>query len=275
MKKQIWMILLAVLLVLSKAGAVSAEETRTIPAERLLPRLVDEVDLLTEEEENSLLEKLDEISLRQDCDVVIAVVSGLEGSTAMEYADDFYDYNGYGMGSERDGILLLVSMEERDWWISTCGYGITAFTDAGMKYMSEKFLPELSDGNYLQAFEKFAGLCDDFITQAKTGEPYDRGNLPAEPFNPFWIFVDLVIGFGMGYVIAFRKKENLRTVRKKVIAEDYTLPGSFVLTVNSDRYVRKYTTSQVIKSDSESDSSGRSTHTSSSDTTHGGTGGKF
>ena len=275
MKKQIWMILLAVLLVLSGTGEVSAEEARTIPEQRLLPRLVDEEDLLTEEEESSLLEKLDEISLRQDCDVVIAVVSGLEGSTAMEYADDFYDYNGYGMGSERDGILLLVSMEERDWWMSTCGYGITAFTDAGMKYMSEKFLPELSDGNYMQAFEKFSELCDDFITQAKTGEPYDQGNLPAEPFNPFWIAVDLVIGFGMGYVIAFRKKEKLRTVRKKVMAEDYTLPGSFVLTVNSDRFVRKYTTSQVIQVDSESDSSGSSTHTSSSGTTHGGTGGKF
>ena len=74
----------------------------------------------------------------------------------MAYADDFYDYNGYGYGDSRDGILLLISMEERDWRISTCGYGITVFTDAGQEYISDKFLPYLSDGDYSEAFTKYA-----------------------------------------------------------------------------------------------------------------------
>ena len=94
-------------------------------------RVVDMADLLSDSEESSLLFKLDEISERQQFDVVVVTVGSLDGKTPTAYADDFYDYNGYGFGAEYDGVLLLVSMEERDWRISTCGYGITALTDAG------------------------------------------------------------------------------------------------------------------------------------------------
>ena len=41
------------------------------------------------------------------------------GKTAEAYADDYYDYNGYGYGENDDGLLLLVSMGEREWAITT------------------------------------------------------------------------------------------------------------------------------------------------------------
>ncbi len=43
--------------------------------------------------------------------------------SVMEAADDFYDYNGYGQGPDRDGLILYVCMDTRDIWISTlrCG----------------------------------------------------------------------------------------------------------------------------------------------------------
>ena len=247
---------------------------------RELPRLVDDADLLTNEEEAALLEKLDEMSERQSCDVVIVTVNSLEGKTSVEYADDFYDYNGYGVGDEYDGLLLLVSMKDRDWAISTSGFGITAFTDAGLNYISEKFLPLLSDGKYSKAFTKFADLCDDFITEAKTGEPYTENHLPKEPVGVFWIIVDLVVGLGIGYVIAFRKRQKLISVRRKVEAEDYTVPGSFVLNVNTDTFVRRFVTSKSaasteLKSNSGNTTGGSTTHTSSSGRIHGGASGKF
>ena len=84
-----------------------------------LPRLGDDADLLTDHEEAVLLSELDEISERQRMDIVVVTTDSLEGKSAMEYADDFYDYNGYGFGNSRDGVLLLISMEDRDWWLST------------------------------------------------------------------------------------------------------------------------------------------------------------
>ena len=46
--------------------------------------------------------KLQEISLRQGMDVVAVTTRSTEGKSAMDYADDFYDYNGYAFYIEAD-----------------------------------------------------------------------------------------------------------------------------------------------------------------------------
>ena len=46
------------------------------------------------------------------------------------------------------------------------------------KYIGKQIKGELSDGDFAGAFDKFVDLCDEFITQARTGEPYDVKNLP-------------------------------------------------------------------------------------------------
>ena len=54
------------------------------------------------------------------------------------------------------------------------------FTDAGQEYMTDNFGSYLSDGEYYDGFMKFADLCEEFIIQAQSGEPYDVENLPEE-----------------------------------------------------------------------------------------------
>ena len=180
-------------------------EVLDLPDERLTERLTDDADLLTNAEEKELLAKLDEISERQKMDVVVVTTNGLDGKTATEYADDFFDYNGFGFGAGHDGILLLVSMEERDWAISTSGAGIDTFTDDGQSFMTGQIIPYLSSGDYAGAFDTYATLCDEFITQAKEGDPYDGGNMPKDPEQtrsfrllmlPVSILIDLVHYYG-------------------------------------------------------------------------------
>ena len=76
----------------------------------ILPRVIDDADLLMGTEEMHLLAKLDEIADTEQFDVIIATVDTLEGKTPQECADDLYDYNDFGLGDKKDGILLLVSM---------------------------------------------------------------------------------------------------------------------------------------------------------------------
>ena len=78
-----------------------------------LPRLLDAADLLTDNEESALLSALDEVSQRQQMDLVIVAVDSTEGAAVTDYADDIYDNYGYGFGADRSGALLLLSMEER------------------------------------------------------------------------------------------------------------------------------------------------------------------
>lgn len=255
---------------LSCIMAVSAFAESEHPA-----RLVDDADLLTDVEENVLLTKLDEISERQKFDVVIVTVDSLDGKSPMAYADDYYDYNGYGMGRNNDGVLLLISMEHRDWYITTIGYGITAVTDAGREYMSEQFADDLSDGYYADAFAAFAGLCDEFVTQAKTGRPYDVGNLPKGPFRIILhLVIALIVGFMAALVVVTVMKSKMKSVRYQVGASEYTKAGSMMITESRDIFLYR-TVDRQRKPESESSSGGSSAHTSSSGTSHGGGGGKF
>ena len=239
------------------------------------PRLVDNAGLLTSYEASELLAELDEISVRQQADIVVVTVDSLDGKTPMEYADDFYDYNGYGFGDAKDGVLLLISMENRDWWISTTGYGITALTDAGIEYISERFLAYLGDGDYAQAFATYARLCDEFFTQAKTGKPYDVGNMPREPFD---ILTNLIIALVVGLLVAFistsSMKSKLKTVRLQSAAGNYIKSGSMKVTESRDMFLYTHIDKCVKTTSSDSDG-GSSTHSSSSGTTHGGGGGTF
>lgn len=129
---KICMVLSALVLCLFVAVPAAAEDAENKNL------VVDDADLLTDREEKSLHEKLEEICVRQKMDIVIVTKKTLDGTAPADYADDFYDYNGYGYGENRDGLLLLISIDNRDLYISTHGYGITAFTDAGIKYIGDE-----------------------------------------------------------------------------------------------------------------------------------------
>lgn len=235
-------------------------------------RIVDGADLLTDSEEQDLKAKLDEISETQKCDVIVVTVNSLDGKTAEAYADDYYDNFGYGYGDDDSGILLLISMEDRDWHISTFGFGTTAVTDAGREYMSEQFRPALSDGEYAKAFTTYADLCNDYLTQAKDGEAYDTGNLPKEPLSLWWIPGDLVIGGIVALLIGLYKKSKLKSVKLQATAGAYTSKDQMNLTIRNDRFINRVVTSRKIEREEKG---GSSTHTSSSGREHGGGGGKF
>lgn len=267
---------LSVLLALTFCLMTSLAATVPALAAAHPARLVDNAGLLTEEEQATLLSQLDEISKRQQNDVVVATTDSLDGKTAMAYADDFYDEHGYGFGKSHDGVLLLVSMESRDWWMTTTGFCITAITDDGIDYISEQFLSDLSDGEYAEAFSTYASLCDEFITQAKTGDPYDGDHMPKGPFdNGLCLVAALIIGFLIARHITNTWKEELESVRPQPEARDYVRPGSLRVTREEDRYLRSETETIAKHADDDDDDGGSTTHFSSSGVEHGGGGGKF
>ena len=142
-----------------------------------LPRLVDNADLLMADDAEALLEELDRRSEALQFDIVIVTVDSLDGETPRDYAEDFFWYNNYGLGEDRDGALLLVAMDTRDWYIATHGFGITAITPAGREAMVDRFLPQLSNAEYAAAFSTFAEECEDYVNQG-TAPPTTQGTCP-------------------------------------------------------------------------------------------------
>lgn len=258
MKRKLFILITALCLLAAAIFPVYAAESR----------LVDEAGLLSGTEKAKIEDQLNGISARYGVDVVILTTDTTGDSSPMAYADDYYDYHAYSA----DGVLLLVSMEDGDWWISTAGYGIQAFTDAGIEYIGDRVVPLLSDGDFPAAFETFASLCDSFLAQARSGDPYDTHNLPKEPFR---VALNLGIALAAGLVAAFlatgSMKRKLKTVNAQAKADDYVTPGSLQLSHSRDFHL--YT--HLDRREKAQSSSGSSTHTSSSGTTHGGGGGKF
>ncbi|MBE6949113.1 MAG: TPM domain-containing protein [Ruminococcaceae bacterium] len=232
-------------------------------------RLDDNADYLTDSEETALLSKLNEISTRQGMDVVVVTIPALYGNDITAFADDYYDENGY----LPDGILLLVSDYDREWAISTTGYCITAFTDAGLDYMANQFADLLSAGEYSAAFDTYAELCDEFISQAKTGRPYDVGSLPRGTFNVGkTLLISLGIGLFAALIVTGVMRSKLKTVRAQTAASEYVKSGSMKVTERRDMFLYR----QVRRQKRESSSSGgSSTHRSSSGRSHGGSRGSF
>ena len=276
---------LLMLLVLCSLAIPFPSKATHLPDERLGPRLADQEELLTTEEQEELLARLDEISERQQCDVVIVTVASIEGKTATEYADDYFDYQGYGYGEKSDGILLLVGMKERVWAISTHGsLGISAFTDAGLDYIKEDVQFQLKLDNYAKAFRTFASLCDQFLTAAHKGKPYDVGNLPIKHASPSILIFLFPIGILIMAWKSRSKKRSLKSVVKKTGAISYKVPNSLHLWVDEDRITGSHVTKRKRNEESRDrggssgsggSSGGSTTHTSSSGRTHGGTSGTF
>lgn len=90
------------------------------------PRLVDNAGLLSQAEADSLRATLDQYSEELNFDIVVVTTNTLDGKTPRDYADDYFDYNGYGYGANRDGALFLryINGSSMEVWLSTSGEGI-------------------------------------------------------------------------------------------------------------------------------------------------------
>ena len=222
--------------------------------------VLDYADLLSDDEEQKLAEQIWTIEDAYSSAIVILTVNSTGNRSATEYADDFYDYNGYGFGENHDGIIFLVSMEDRSWHISTTGSAIRTFTDSDIEYISDRCLSDLSSGYYYDAFSTYVRLCGNELEKA-----YNDAQ-----FTLFKFLICLLIGAVLALIPLAGFMLQLKTVKPAKGAGNYS-PDGLKLKRNSDIFIR----SSISKTRIPKDSGGSSTHTGSSGTSHGGGGGHF
>lgn len=254
---------------LAAQASGSAESTAVtgIIAQQSGAYVVDNADLLTEQQENTLKSKLASISSRHNCDVVVVTVQSVGSKTPEAFADDFFDYNGY----KPDGILLLVSMQDRDWHVSTTGKGISAVNSAALKRIERDVVSELSDARYYNAFDKFGDLCDIFLTYQAQGKPYKESPVSAGKAA----IAAGAAGLAAGGIGTSSMKRKLKSVHRKTNAGDYVRAGSLNIVSSREMFLFKNVSRVEIQRTSSSSGGGGGTHISSSGVSHGGGGGKF
>ena len=225
-------------------------------ADSAAPYVVDNAKLLSTEEYWELSETLEAVSDQLQMDVVVVTVPTTDGKSPTDYADDFYDYNGY----RPDGVLLLVCMGVRGWWISTSGKAISALTDAKLDRLSEEFVPLLSQGYYAEAFDTYAeGVASAVAEEASAGG-----------FSFGTVLVCLLIGVVAAFIVTGILKGQLKSVRRQDTANSYIQSDSLNLTKSRDLFLYRNVSRRA-----KPQNNGSSTHRGSSGRSHGGRGGRF
>ncbi len=221
-------------------------------------------DLLTYEEWEDLETRAADISNRQHCGVYFALVDDFtdygDGSV-YEVTYQLYHGSELGMGSGRDGIIVLLSMAERDYAMFVYGeYAEYAFNSYGQKKLEETFLPDFGDNDWYGGISHYLNTCDEFLTKADSGEPV-REALWVWVVSYFFmiIFITAVCCIISG-IICYMLLRGMKTVSQKVEANEYIAEGGLQLTERYDQYTHTTETRTKIQKES---SSGGSTYSES------------
>lgn len=237
----------------------------------------DFMGYLSESEAEKLQAEIDNIKNTYNLDAVIVITDNTGGKSSMAFADDYYDNNGYGVGNDYSGLLMLVNMQIREVWISTTGRAIDIFTDSRISKMTNNVASSLSSGNYSSACIIFLW---DVEKYAKAGIPagqYRSDSGSYEPLSykdrvfilmksfPVYIFA-FIVALIATLLVSFTSKGKI-TISNRT----YEKSGSFALTAKIDNFIREHTSRTRI----QSSSSRSSIHRSRSGRSHGGGGRRF
>ena len=264
-------VLLALLLLLCSASIALAVPRQAAPQTQEqgleAARVVDEADLLTADEEKALDAKLAAVEQSHKVRILIGTMQDTGGAALGKVTNNVVDQ----IPADNGTIVLLLSMKERDWYISTDNKMRVRITDGkGVEYLSGEFLPDLKEGKYAAAFTRFAATTDEMLTYyEKEGEPYD----PANAFNLMAFGIALACALILGGIIYYMLCEYESNVRSAAEADAYLNHDSFRLTQDEDNFL--YTTVTRRTKEKKESSSGSNVSSSSSDSSHGGGGGKF
>ena len=269
--------LLALLLLLCLTSIALAVPRQTAPPpkaqtqEQIIgaDRVIDEADILTDSEEAALDTKLAAIEQSHKVRILIGTMKSTDGAALGKIANNIVDE--ISVDAENGTIVFLLSMKERDWYISTDNKMRVRITDGkGVEYLSGEFLPDLKEGKYAAAFTTFAATTDEMLTYyEKEGEPYD----PANAFNLMAFGIALACALILGGIIYYMLCAYESNVRSATEADAYLNHDTFRLEQSEDNYL--YTTVTREAKEKKESSSGSNVSTSSSDSSHGGGGGKF
>ena len=145
------------------------------PSSVSMQYVFDISDLLTYEEWEELETRAADISNRQHCGVYFALVDDFtdygDGSV-YEVTYQLYHGSELGFGKDRDGIIVLLSMEERDYAMFVYGeYAEYAFDDFVQEKLEEQFLGDFGDNDWYGGISDYLDACGEFLTKAEEGKP--------------------------------------------------------------------------------------------------------
>lgn len=264
--------------VLAKGGAdvdaVASGNTQRTTTERVF----DYADKLTDEEEDTLREKIAKAEQKTKCDIVLVtlneslveyaaqyedIIGPVDTSECvMVYADNFYDEHMFGYNEAYgDGVLFLDNWyREADGgvysWMSTSGRAEDTYSSAMIDELLTDSLEYVEDNPYIA----YSTMVDYFVIDM-TG-----GSIADGILNPLYIFIAAVVIALIFLLVNWSSKKGERTTTDRT----YVVGGSPAFRRREDRFLYKNVTKRKVESSSSSGGGGH--HSSAGGHSHGGGG---
>jgi len=216
--------------------------------------VTDAAGLLTDAEWEELESLCVRISDQYDCGVYMVTVEDYRDygtGDVFEVTYGIYHEYDLGKGAERDGLLLLLSMAERDFALFVYGDGAEyAFNAYGQEQLEGEFLPYFRQNDWYGGFCAYANTCGSYLAQAAAGEPVKEspGGL---------IAVLIAASFLVSLVVVLILRAGMKNVRKQTQANQY-LTGRLEVTGRRDQFTHKTESRRKIESSSGGSSAARS-----------------
>ena len=215
--------------------------------------LDDKAGLLQGSEAQQVLEALEVASSKSNCNIVVITTNqGMQDSAVQAYADNYYATNVENKSQSSFCVTLTVDISSRKVDVGTYNPGSKRnLNDAAKNEIREYVTNDLSNGNYAQAFTKYA----DKTASIAGGIAEDGGRLKSSFPWGTRILISLVIGIIIAVLISVIIRNQLKSVAMQSNAADYVRKGSLNITSQSDRFLYSHVT-KTPKPKSNSSSGG-------------------
>ena len=163
---------------------------------------------------------------------------------------NYYHDNSLGYGADRQGMILMLSIAERDF--ATFFYGEDteyAFNGFGQAQLENYFLDDFGSDDWYDGFMDFLTASEDFMAKAAAGEPV-RDN----PWSLASVFV--LIALFVSFVVTRLLWMKMANVAAQKGAKRYQTAEGLVLTKQIDQFLTQ--TIRRRKIESSDSGSGRS-----------------
>lgn len=232
-----------------------------------LNHVTDAAGLLSEDERDALEDQAELIEDLYDFGVYIVTVDDYRSySTGGVYqaGTAIYDYYTLGVGEGREGLMLLLSMNDRDYALVIHGEAAHyAFSDNARTLMTEYFLDDFAANSWYWGFVDYLDVAEQLLEAAAAGDPYVGSSSSSAPHYPSYsnssyassdddLMTTLAIGvaaiFLIPLLIAFavtrHKAAQMESVAPATEAHDYVI-GGLQLTSSNDTF--SHTTEVVTR----------------------------
>lgn len=180
------------LLLMTGTQGVSSDENSILKKDKLSKRVNDEANVLSPDEENLLEKKLSVYEDSTSTQIVIVTVASLDDDIS-KVAVELGEKWGIGQKGKNNGLIVLISIEQRKMFIAT-GYGLEgSLPDAMCKRIIENDIkPHFKNKDYFNGVDNGINK----LISAMSGEyTSDSGNSSENTHVEFLFLVFVVISF--------------------------------------------------------------------------------